>query len=839
MSDRIAIKNQDLVLKVSKNVNPLVWDEGKYYQFVDRLCGTREYQKEAIFEALRYLLSRQYQNLENLAFENWQNGTNEALVGKFKTFDSFKQALSFPDKLAGTLDLATGTGKSYVLYGIAAIMLADGKVDQALVLCPSTTIESGLTEKFRELASSTELSGLLGIPSPRIINGSESVLAGSICIENYHQILENATSSIRDSLGDKGSRTLVLNDETHHVYNNENGDPEKPETLKKWKAFLDSPQFSFKYIIGVSGTCYIKDDYFPDVLYRYSLRQAIEENYVKGVQYVAKADDLRDKNQKWQLIISKHNEKVDELKGLGILPITIVVAQKINTCNVIASEFKELLKEAEGLSDEQVNEKVLVVHGRSKENYRLNGVDSSSSKVEWIFSVSMLTEGWDVKRVFQIVPHEERAFNSKLLIAQVMGRGLRVPINWPHQAGIPKVIVFNHEAWAGSVQGLVNDVLEYEKRITSQILLESTYNFELLNVEYTNVTQKKTVQKTGTYKLFEKGYVDLATAQAVEDKYVEYADLVSTADIHQRWITKIVNKTYSVDEMARTMYERLGEEDLAEEYQKEFPIERLCQIIKRSLEESGNTVITDQTRQKLLQSLGTIRRGQTTIATIKSRPDHFVDIKTQDRTFYGSVSASSLHKDKFIFYTNESAGSILPDEKQFFNEVLDPANKFGPIQVMNAFDFKTPLNFVIADSNNEQKFISELVKPDNAKAINKWVKSSSQGLYSIDYSWRKGEHPKSGSFNADFFIVVGDRVIVSEVKGDEQLGEPDPENLGKNKAADAHFKIINQELERRGDATRYKFTFITPKSFGALFDVIRSGDMSKIDHFRSELDIVL
>ena len=33
----------------------------------------------------------------------------------------------------------------------------------------------------------------------------------------------------------------------------------------------------------------------------------------------------------------------------------------------------------------------------------------------------MLSEGWDVKNVFQIVPHEERAFNSKLLIAQVLG----------------------------------------------------------------------------------------------------------------------------------------------------------------------------------------------------------------------------------------------------------------------------------------------------------------------------------------------------------------------------------------------------------------------------------
>ena len=54
-------------------------------------------------------------------------------------------------------------------------------------------------------------------------------------------------------------------------------------------------------------------------------------------------------------------------------------------------------------------------------------MDEKDNPVEWITSVSMLTEGWDVKNVFQIVPHEERAFNSKLLIAQVLGRGLRIP----------------------------------------------------------------------------------------------------------------------------------------------------------------------------------------------------------------------------------------------------------------------------------------------------------------------------------------------------------------------------------------------------------------------------
>jgi len=67
----------------------------------------------------------------------------------------------------------------------------------------------------------------------------------------------------------------------------------------------------------------------------------------------------------------------------------------------------------------------------------LKTVDEPENSVEWIVSVSMLTEGWDVNNVFQIVPHEDKAFNSKLLIAQVLGRGLRVP---PVYRNDPKII---------------------------------------------------------------------------------------------------------------------------------------------------------------------------------------------------------------------------------------------------------------------------------------------------------------------------------------------------------------------------------------------------------------
>ena len=110
-------------------------------------------------------------------------------------------------------------------------------------------------------------------------------------------------------------------------------------------------------------------------------------------------------------------------------------------------------------------------------------MDSPASKVEWIVSVSMLSEGWDVKNVFQIVPHEERAFNSKLLIAQVLGRGLRRPEGW--QGEDPIVTVFNHDAWSGRIKHLVNEILEIERRLTSTVDPASAFNFDLHNLDYT------------------------------------------------------------------------------------------------------------------------------------------------------------------------------------------------------------------------------------------------------------------------------------------------------------------------------------------------------------------
>ena len=133
-------------------------------------------------------------------------------------------------------------------------------------------------------------------------------------------------------------------------------------------------------------------------------------------------------------------------------------------------------------------------------------------------------------------------------------------------------------------------------------------------------------------------------------------------------------------------------------------------------------------------------------------------------------------------------------------------------------------------------FIKRLLEPDLACLCVAWVKNSATRFYEIDYAWKKGEHPKRGKFSPDFFIILETRVIVVEVKGDEELSEPSPENFKKNEYALAHFARINTHLSDLGESMRYKFCFLTPSCFNTFFQELRQGN---IDLFRSELDVVL
>jgi len=843
--DRQKFKNEDLVLNVSTNIDPALWDESKYETFIDELCQNREYQKEAIFTVMRYLAGGKYKSLHDLAKENFE--ANDELQRRYGSWQGMERYLQLPEKLACSIDMATATGKSYVLYGLAMILLAEGIVDRVLVLCPSNTIEAGLLAKFRDMAGNSDLRDLLledaKVRVPKVINASESIINSSICVENYHAILKHVKSSIRDSLLGRGARVAVFNDETHHVAN------ESGTNIKKWKEFLLNPEYGFRYVVGASGTCYIGDEYFADVVCRYSLRQAIEERFVKRVRYAVDMPQTDDPEEKWQLIYKLHQSLKRQLRKHKIRPLSIVVTRDIKSCKRVAEELQAFLQEWEGICGDDAGRKVLPVSSATEHQVnvaKLRTVDRPNSKVEWIVSVSMLSEGWDVKNVFQIVPHEERAFNSKLLIAQVLGRGLRRPEGW--QGVDPEVTVFNHVAWAGQIKSLVDEILEIENRISSTVIQDSPYHFDLYNLDYTRETDTSDFAKKGEYRLLEEGYVELPSQVEIEDVAIDFERAV-TGD-HTKFKTKIEHKTYSFEDVADEMYRRLQSIDEESkdapdpkdrtQYAKRFPLDRCLEIVKASAKRAKIKTwrITEENRQKILQALGPLRRKSAKRVAYKLTPNALRTFSTKERPAM-SVSAAELRRgDKTIFYTPDCEKTIPDEQKDFFNSVKDPDGEYraGSEGIPNSYDFKTACNMVIADWTPERKFIRFLCGRDNAQVVEGWLKNSPQRFYAIEYAWKKGEHPKRGDFSPDFFIREGKTVFVVEIKDDGEIDDPSPENQKKFAYAFEHFDRLNKWLEKEGIDVNYQLNFLTPKDFNKFFIKLRKGDAQG---FRSELDIVL
>lgn len=848
----MAYKESDLVLKVSKNVNPQIWDEGFYQNFLNILFDNRLYQKEATETALRYLNSEEYENLEMLAKENFDK--NLVIKDRFNNnFEAFKNSLDLSDKLSATLDLATGTGKSYVMIALALIMLASKKVNRVLVLVPSLTIESELTQKFRDVLSKDQLVKSLGVNfvAPEILNGDSTLIENSIAIENRNAIYKAQANrnSIIDSLKNNGENTLILNDEVHHVYYSESN---------QWKEFiLDSNDhgINFKYVIGLTGTPYKRrtktgdaNDYFSDVIFRYSLRDAIEQGFVKDVEYISKEDMPNDKNERWQVILNSHNEISKKLETtLGEKPITIVVTATQQKADHQARNFKTFLKAQRKLTDAQVDNIVLCVHSgpsAAGDRIKLKNVDQPKNSVEFIFSVSMLTEGWDVKRVFQIVPDEERAFNSKLLIAQVLGRGLRRPNNWQSSWGTPTVTVFNHEKWASNVKSIVDEILELKKTLTIKVNPGSIYNFELKNIKYkSDAKSSPFFLKMGTYNIWMDEDDNIIGVKLPTDSKDALANLTligvqnnaSARNLTLAYQHEIIEKS----DLAKLLFSRFDDLDdkvLKAEYKKLWSIEKIEDMIDISLKNSSNEFITKRIKNAFLSSMNILFRQGSKSVTYDVKPEEYFNVSTTKLPRETS-ELGNFHKNRTLFYTDELESSLDDDSsKASFGELVDTSNGYKQMKVNNKYDFKTPMYAVTTSGGPETEFLKKLIFSEVAKNIDCFIKSADMNFYDFDYSWQKGSHHQTGKFNPDWFIKKGDLTLVVETKDDSQITNPDIENIGKYKAAANHFELLNTHFKNENLPYKYKCIFITPKDYDIFFKKLINGE---IENYNSQLDVIL
>lgn len=863
MQDIKIFKQSDLILNINKNYNPEVLNLEEWEWFLDVLCGNRDYQKEAIKNSIILMASGEYKNTEDLVLDNYK--IKKELQLRYPKVEDYLSSLQIRDKIHANIDLATGTGKSYVIYGIAQIMLGLGLVKRVLVLCPSTTIEKGLKDKFFSLTSLQELRESIPksakIKHPRIIDANQTITEGDICVENIHAVYENTGSSINDSFKDGGSDTLILNDESHHIYNEPqsiNGRTKEGQNIKKWKEFLLKESNNFNYIIGLTGTAYINNEYYNDVIYRYSLREAIDDKIVKSIDYVQKDDSGNDLYERFQKIYHNHEENIK--KNSTLKPLTILITKDINKARGLKEDLVDFLVDWEGKNRKEIEKKVLIVTSNADHAsniVELEHVDDKTNAIEWIISVSMLTEGWDVKNVFQIVPWEDRAFNSKLLIAQVLGRGLRIPEGYDGKQ--PSVIVFNHDSWSKNIKSLVDEVLEIETRIISSVNFtgyRNKHNFKVYNIPYKKEEKEIEHNEESKQLDYSKAWRDgikLVSQTEKITKKTSYESLVggnlSFKEYNIKYLTEsvdsVVNKILHEFKMRDWEGGILGLGD-DEVYSKENlpPKNKIEEIIRKSMVNVGieEDRLTKENANRVFRAFSTLFRSssKTLIQKVKSSIPYQLDTKDMNNE---SLGLSSLRSRSTIFYGNDHEEVAINDEqKEIFKKFLNDSSFLrSSSQEENSYLFKTPQNYVFTTETPEYKFVEELCKKENAKHIESWIKSRDKGFYSIEYSYRIGNHQRQRSFNPDFFIKYkrGDEVVflVIEIKADKDVSI---ENKAKNKYGKLHFKELNKKLKEIGKKEKYLFHFLSPDGYPAFFKYIEDNKIFESQEvFRCDLENLL
>ncbi|MBN1348440.1 hypothetical protein JXJ21_03460, partial [candidate division KSB1 bacterium] len=301
-------------------------------------------------------------------------------------------------------------------------------------------------------------------------------------------------------------------------------------------------------------------------------------------------------------------------------------------------------------------------------------------------------------------------------------------------------------------------------------------------------------------------------------------------------------KMFSIDEIAEQLHNRFKSIDMetAESknptnYAEKYGLDWLKKLIRNSLDRIGESgdQISDENRQKIYQAFGVIHRSAAKAVRYRMSPKAFIEVDTKNRN-RNSVGYAAIKRGDATLFFDDLALKLSDEESITFIKDLEQ-DDLRPVSAMekidNIYNFKSPLNLAISDHKPERLFIKRLIAQENSKAIDSWLKSTDQDFYPIEYSWKKGEHPKRGTFNPDFFIKIGDNILVIEIKGDEEIREPSDENKAKYKAAKTHFKTLNEQQ----DKLKYFFNFLTPEDYDYYFDYLRNGNFS----FSSKLDAEL
>jgi type III restriction enzyme len=379
---------------------------------------------------------------------------------EFSTVEDFERA--FPSLCFA---LATGVGKTRLMGAFIAYLHLEHGIQHFFVLAPNLTIYNKLVADFTPNTPKYVFQGIaeFAVKTPTLITG-----------ENYEQRPQVLDLFERDD--------VVVNIFNIAKFNARSPDARK---IRRLSEFLG--QSYFDYLAGLKDLVLIMDEAhryradssmksieelkpvlgieltatpqvesgskptrFKNVIFDYPLAQAMRDGYVKEPAVATRADfnpasmtvPALERLKLEDGIRVHESSKVDlevysQQNGLlKVKPFMLVIASDTAHADALVR-----LIEDDEFFDGRYKGRTIQVHsglkGSEKDEtiVRLLAVERADEPTEIVVHVNMLKEGWDVTNLFTIVPL--RAADSRTLVEQSIGRGLRLP--YGRRTGVPAV----------------------------------------------------------------------------------------------------------------------------------------------------------------------------------------------------------------------------------------------------------------------------------------------------------------------------------------------------------------------------------------------------------------
>ncbi|EGQ2894890.1 DEAD/DEAH box helicase [Staphylococcus pseudintermedius] len=415
----------------------------------------RPYQEEAI-QRLMYLDRQDDSNLYNKLMFNMATGSGKTLVlaasilylFKEKGYQNFLFFVNSTAILNKTYDNLTNTSSNKYLFNPEGIVI-DGKQVKIQVIDNYPTLPDENTI-YLKLTTINALHDKLNYPKENEITYEDLAQFPVVLLADEAHHLNVSTKK-------KGKKSKVQIEETN------------------WEVTVDRimSQNSKNKLIEFTATVQLKDDIFEKykdrIVYRYDLKEFMQQGYSKNVTLLYTSEENKSKILH-AILMSEYKKYVAKSYQIDLKPVIMFQSTTITKSEEINQMMLELI---ENLSyDELLNtvnngyhiykgqnsiwSKVFafykkidlskVIHDlkwdfneqttlnvnndkeKEKNAQLLNNLEDTDNPIRAIFAVYKLNEGWDVLNLFDIVKLDEKKKinkNATNAEAQLIGRGAR------------------------------------------------------------------------------------------------------------------------------------------------------------------------------------------------------------------------------------------------------------------------------------------------------------------------------------------------------------------------------------------------------------------------------